>query len=591
MTTWATLAVTLCGVAVLACTCGVRAEHKGPMQGPYNRVNVLIDVCGSLPKQHVWDFTSPAQVKDMLQARAELPDVCDNYEAGLDAINELLNDELLSDVCSPQAYGALRDFHRRFISPYVPEATRDELLVTDRLVGYGLEPLPESLKRFFIILTLQINAQCKRALVARIEFDELINKAISEVDFDDMRHLHSEGARLLADAKTRDGAKVAALDAIVVLPENVDALIPERSLQVRAHSMQKQLARLQQKQQDATQQSESGQDRAFIPHSINLEEINVKIKNIGKNHHHHQKSDKAKSAQNSGRDEEQSNEDEDVSRPQVHKDDDDDDEDEKAFEQDDPNKLYVQVKFGDELKRMKDLCRAKFMPVYYELFVPVIWLNNLGYTEEYHTKHENDKLDWDARFTRWYRVIEICEVLKNIVMIEDASSYSALATLINVRNEPAAPDAPVAPSVVVLSFEEAKKARDRIKNNMRDNKSMHLAQIKSLRGRIKHVPQVFSKRLWLADDPQRMEKFCVDFVKRTRKLIDGKVNWARMWRNDMLKTVSKQLGFSGGLDFVSRGFDRTEALERIESFFMRHATTIRAIALVFTFITIAMHFG
>lgn len=44
-------------------------------------------------------------------------------------------------------------------------------------------------------------------------------------------------------------------------------------------------------------------------------------------------------------------------------------------------RLYLQVRFDDHIKRLKVACEQRFMPIYTELFAPVIKLNNLAYID------------------------------------------------------------------------------------------------------------------------------------------------------------------------------------------------------------------
>lgn len=79
-------------------------------------------------------------------------------------------------------------------------------------------------------------------------------------------------------------------------------------------------------------------------------------------------------------------------------------------------KLHVQVEPNNILSEIKRACDRRFVPIYSELFAPVIRLNNLGYIERTWSQHEDEELNGDEFILRWHRIIQICEALKGIAV-------------------------------------------------------------------------------------------------------------------------------------------------------------------------------
>lgn len=84
-------------------------------------------------------------------------------------------------------------------------------------------------------------------------------------------------------------------------------------------------------------------------------------------------------------------------------------------------KLHLVVKDSDHIvNKAHQVCKTRFMPVYEEIFLPVVRLNNLGYWENYITRADNMELGQDESYRRWYTIVEICEQFKAVkILIAD----------------------------------------------------------------------------------------------------------------------------------------------------------------------------
>lgn len=94
-------------------------------------------------------------------------------------------------------------------------------------------------------------------------------------------------------------------------------------------------------------------------------------------------------------------------------------------------KLHVILNFDGPLSRIKLACDRHLIPVYMELFAPVIKLNNLGYIERTWSKLEDKKLNEDESLLRWHEIIRVCEAFKNIEVEYDSVQEPTFRLILN----------------------------------------------------------------------------------------------------------------------------------------------------------------
>lgn len=434
-------------------------------------VSLLWRVCD--PNEPVIYFSNLEEVKAVLTIFRKAPNECKtaSYHQSLIELDKLLQPEYLKDICSEKAYWPIRNFHTTFISPYTPEVTTDDL--KEALKQHNLAPIPESIRRFFILFAKQTNASCRRNLVARL--DELVGDEISDEDYELMKSIKDEGNRLF------------------------------------------------------------GPEYAKMNYKIDKLQLEMR-------------------------------------RPE------DDDED---------SWLHVQVKFGDVLKKIQDACQAKFRPVYEELFSPVIRLANLGYHDISNTMHENKLLLKDKNFNRWVDIIETCESMKYIDVIQDTSTRSALADLIEFnsvyKNEMARRRAQ---AVVVLTADEARELKAKIADNTEKYSSATLYSPTAIK--VTHLPIEASTLMWASDDKTR-EYEIKKFYDGIKNLINDKTSAIKIMMREV-KTQVKALIRQHKLEFVSR--DQESAFGQVAIFMDKHKFKIRVIGSILGFcVAMSVLFG
>lgn len=254
--------------------------------------------------------------------------------------------------------------------------------------------------------------------------------------------------------------------------------------------------------------------------------------------------------------------------------------------EDEDGKLYFKVRFGDVLKRMQDLCEFKFRPIYEELFRPVIWLANLGYSDRTNTKHERELLNHNKNFTRWLSIIEHCQVFKYIEVIHDDSLESALVDTIRLAS-PISNANGGARKVDLLSREEAEALKGRIERAKLDRRGASLRAFKVERPEVGHKKVPFTARMWLTEERQRANEVKM-FYKKLRTLEEEKTSAFRVKRRELALYLKKKF-YRHKMEFVER--DESATFGKLAAFCHRHRIALQALFTVLGLVILVAHLG
>ena len=83
--------------------------------------------------------------------------------------------------------------------------------------------------------------------------------------------------------------------------------------------------------------------------------------------------------------------------------------------------LFLSVPSGSPIKKLHDMCVLHFRPIYLDAFEQVIRLNNLGYRDKTISSDSvYELLKREPSITRWYEVIQVCELVKDIETVNAA---------------------------------------------------------------------------------------------------------------------------------------------------------------------------
>lgn len=247
------------------------------------------------------------------------------------------------------------------------------------------------------------------------------------------------------------------------------------------------------------------------------------------------------------------------------------------------NKLYIQVKFNSRLIHIQDLCLNKFKPIYDELFAPVIRLNNLAYIQHDQTGFEDTILENEPNFTRWYSIIEICELFKDVEVLQDSSSLSAVADLLR---DVAPAGAHQTTSIRIWTREEADKIKARIEQDS-EAQGVIIA-FEPGKSKVEHERVSSTALLWVADFKKEGNKEVSEFERQIRKLVAKKgspVNSAMTYSKVWLKYVFKR----NKINFLGKNEDTSAG--KFALFLERHGAKIRLLAITVCCISIGLHFG
>lgn len=436
------------------------------------------------------DFKSVKSFESLLDEFSVVtPECLRKYGSSFEALSSLLSDEQLrDDLCGEHAYDLIRKFHTRFISIYVPEMNREELVnrtsagewtlssATAETDKNPFEPIPVALRKFFIIFVKQINVVCKRKLVERLM--ELETKNIVANDFKVMEGAREDSTHILLDTSISKN---------ILLKPSKDTIY---GLQMLDHSKY----------------------RGIDPRDI---------------------------------------------------------------------KLYVQVKFNSRLTHIQDLCLKKFKPIYDELFAPVIRLNNLAYIE--HSEFADDYLEREPYFTKWYPIIETCELFKDVEVLQDSSSLSALADILRDISPTSAKQTN---TIRIYTRREADEIKARI---ARDSKARGaISAFEPGRSHVEHEKVKITELPWVEHFKGDGDKKVRDFERQIRKLIakkssqiDAAISSSIVWVKYILK--------KNRIEFASKNEDTSAGALAV--FMERHGVKLRLFGLTIGFLMFGIAFG
>lgn len=433
-------------------------------------------------------------------------------------LKEVLSSTVTDDVCSAEAYLIIRLYYKRYISPYSPEATKEEL--EGALRADSLKPIPASLRKFFILFVQQISGLCKRDLVARLG-PSVANK-VRDRDFALMDRIKEEGSRLFGYTYVATPKKLS------------DLVIPLSRIEASSRKLQE-------------ENQAFGSDAAAGESSYGANALLAMQQHLAAS----------------------------------------------AGARDDARKLYIQVRFGDNFMFMQQACVHKFIPVYDELFIPVIRLNNLGFDDQQNTDFEREKLTYEKEFTRWFSVIQTCEVLRDIELVQDTSVDSVVADIARMvsplkqaeHKDKSRAQVNESKQLVVLSAQEARELRQRNLEAAGRQRAVDVEQPETVQ--VQHRPVPFTPLMWLSVDP-----FCTReldyFDRRNRKLIKKRTDFFTLWKDKLILDLKSRF-HRYKLQIVHK--DRSSALGSLASFVERHQTAIKIVGSVVAVLVLSIHLG
>lgn len=376
----------------------------------------LQEVCDNETKYLGWE--SIEDVRKFIEQFKADPSACHKrFHNSINELEAVLQDDLLADNCGDRLYRAIRDYHRRFISYYVPEADKVELR---QQYTNGLEPIPRAIHDFFIVFVNTISSICKHRLIKQLDAEIHDKNLITDDEFAMMAKMSEDAVRVMGDNYHEDSKKID------------DVIIPADPLPVTEYT-----------------------------------------------------------------------------------------------------KLYVQVRFNDVLEKAQEVCEKKFKPVYDELFVPIIRLNNLGYWDKSESLKENLRFRWDRTITRWYSIIQICEIFRDVEIIVDTSSNSVVADLL-IENE--SKDRRLIKQTNILSKQEADELKAQIASRKESEQSVDDLSYKAAPIYVEHKPLKFGSVL-LAVTPDDRKKAVAKFEKKIKKYIRHRTNWLSLFKQRIEKTL------------------------------------------------------
>jgi len=271
-------------------------------------------------------FDSVDQVRQLLEYYQNNQLLCPiDYRDALLGLQKLLVPEILDDVCSKTTFEALKAYHLNFIHFYGPSLDQDELNLRRKLAKKDkssrsslwqieksgahlapLRPIPEPLRRFFILFAKQINGLCT------IRIAEL-------------------------------------------LPNLIDR---KMSIYLQNYELVRRLARKQ-----------LGR-RALAETSTRKLSSEPRLKDL-------------KLIEYTG------------------------------------NKLFMILRSTNPMFIIQRLCSKHFRPLYLNLFGTVLSLNSLGYNDwAISWQVQYNQFVTNTNFTRWYDIIQICEIAKDIQLVD-----------------------------------------------------------------------------------------------------------------------------------------------------------------------------
>lgn len=83
-------------------------------------------------------------------------------------------------------------------------------------------------------------------------------------------------------------------------------------------------------------------------------------------------------------------------------------------------KLFIQTKTSDMIKKIKRYCTRRFRPIYEQLILPVVLLSDIGYNYQGEDlEREISEMKTNKDIHKWYKIVFLCESLKDIEIYED----------------------------------------------------------------------------------------------------------------------------------------------------------------------------
>ena len=240
---------------------------------------------------------------------------------------------------------------------------------------------------------------------------------------------------------------------------------------------------------------------------------------------------------------------------------------------DDGTKLYLKVNFDDPLRRLKIACERRFMPIYMELFAPVIKLNNLGYIDRANSK-ELDNILRKKSFSSWFNIIGGCEVLKDIEVLHDSTGQNAVCDFIRAHSSIIASsniEHRKVKAIQIMSDQEAQELQAKI---ARANDTM-VPSYEPAKVMVDHVPVQFEPVMHVSK-PEEFKAEIDHFEKDLRSYIRKRTSIVKRWRESLHFYLKKTLEQNkSGI----RDRDESLVVGRIAVFMDRHRLAITMIGL------------
>ena len=173
---------------------------------------------------------------------------------------------------------------------------------------------------------------------------------------------------------------------------------------------------------------------------------------------------------------------------------------------------------SEKMRKMIEVCAAKFRPFYSKLVLPLIELSNLDYNYQgERLEGELNELRTNTLVHKWFNAVQICESFQTCDIFEDK------ANLIDQK------------SIALLSEKEADKLR---------KKQATLNDLFGSVESLKYEPQQANQidELWIQDEAQLKEQVAIHKVNR-KKSKRAKTSYRKNLKKTIKNAISKGMRF------------------------------------------------
>lgn len=235
-----------------------------------------------------------------------------------------------------------------------------------------------------------------------------------------------------------------------------------------------------------------------------------------------------------------------------------------SVELSDDQKLNIVVRESQHIvNKVKNVCDGRFRPVYEEIFLPVIRLNNLGYSEDFITHSETKILHNDRSYRRWFTIIETCEQFKNVRLIVDEDQVMRN----DLTQEKAGND-----RMQIINYDEAQYLLKKIQT--KQTNQMPAAVY------FDHKPTMFGVSLW-SNSAHEIKASVSQFDHQNKKQIHHKTSSLSTLRLKLVSHIEK-------LKQQWRNRDNTALMGKLSNWYHKHQGNIITAMLIITIASILL---